>query len=788
MPRKATNKKRLVLLDTHALIHRAYHALPEFTSPSGDPVGAVYGLSAILIKLIKDLEPDYIVAAYDLPEPTHRHEVYEEYKAKRPKIDESLISQIDRSRDALAAFGIPIYEAPGFEADDVIGTIALKMKGAFDVVIASGDNDTLQLVDDKAVRVYTMRKGMHDTILYDEEAVLARYGFPPKLLPDYKGLAGDSSDNIIGIPGVGEKTATTLISSFGSIEEIYKTLEKSPQKFQEAGIKERVVKLLSEHEDEAAFSKVLATIRTDAPIALKDPHPFSEAFDPNACVAFFTELGFRSLVPRVKQLVSTPTTASTEAEAPEVNLELFKEAQVMLWLTQSDLTNPSLEDVLHTTKSKTLEEAHEKLSELIKKEKLERVYEEIEKPLIPVISELNDAGVLVDKNYLKDLSKEYHQELDKIAKQIFKIAGKEFNINSPKQLGEILFTDLNIGADTKRRKVTATGQISTKESELVKFKDEHPIIELILSYRELNKLLGTYIDAIPPLLGEDGRLHTTFVQTGTATGRLSSQNPNLQNIPIKTDLGRRIRKAFIAPSGRVLAAFDYSQIELRLAAFLSGDKKLTTVFKKGEDVHTAVAAEVFGVPKDKVDYEMRRRAKVINFGLLYGMGVNALRVSLGTDRAEAQDFLNRYFETYKELADYLAKTKATAARVGYTTTYFGRRRYFPGINSRLPQVRASAERMAINAPLQGTQADIVKLSMVRLRQLLHDQYLGKALLVLQIHDELIFEVEKDVLKEFATLIRQTMEHIIPKEELNGIPLTVSAEAGPTWGETEKVEQ
>jgi len=794
MPEK--QKPTLVLLDSHAIIHRAYHAIPDFTSPSGESVGAVYGVSAMLIKIINELKPDHIIAAYDLPGPTHRHEVYEAYKAKRPKMDDALVPQIQRSRDVLKAFGIPVYEAPGFEADDVIGTLAVLLKSDFNIIIASGDMDTLQLVDGKRVRVYTLRKGIQDTILYDEDTVIGRYGFRPGLIPDFKGFAGDSSDNIIGVPGIGEKTATALLMAFGSVERVYETLAAAPEAFAKAGIKERAVGLLREHQDEAEFSKVLATIRTDAPIHFTElKQSFRDAFHPEACVALFTELGFRSLIPRVQQL-SALSNKQSEVRGKEVLKEnpmphaedsmLYKESAVMLWLAQSETTNPTFDDVLNGTQSKTLAEAHEKLSMTMKKENLDRVYEEIERPLIPVIETLNRTGILIDGGYLKKLSLQYHQELDALAKKIFKAAGSEFNINSPKQLGEVLFVKMGIKTPGVRQKKTATGQISTKESELAKLQDEHPIVKEILAYRELQKLLSTYIDAIPPLLGNDKRLRTTFVQTGTTTGRLSSQNPNLQNIPVKSELGRNIRGAFIAPKGRVLVAFDYSQIELRLAALLSGDKKLADIFRRGEDVHAAVAAEVFGVSQKEVNYEMRRRAKVINFGILYGMGVNALRQSLGTDRIEAQNFLNRYFETYPELAGYLEKTKASASRLGYTATYFGRKRFFPGIRSRLPHLRAASERMAINAPLQGTQADIVKIAMAKINALFSENYSGKGALVLQIHDELIFELDAALMKDAAHRIKEIMETVIPESELNGIPLTVSVEYGPTWGDMEQL--
>lgn len=806
MPKaKDAIKKRetLVLLDTHAIIHRAYHALPELTSPSGEPAGALYGLSTMLMKIVKEMKPDHVVAAFDLPGATHRHDVYKDYKAKRPKTDDALVAQITRARDILAAFGVPLYEAPGFEADDVIGTIALKAKKDFDVVIASGDMDTLQLVDGEKVKVFTLRKGIQDTVLYDEQAVINRFGFPPERIPDYKGFAGDNSDNIVGIPGIGEKTATLLITTFGSMDGAYKALKKSPELLKKAGIKERALQLITEHEDEAEFSKVLATIRTDAPVNFVEPtKTFLETLDTEKVVALMTELGFRSLVPRVKALASidekeikakeekVEAPLSSSLFAPVLSPEeevLLKEARVMLWLTQSELTNPNLEDVLNNTKSKTLAEAHEKLSALVVKENLERVWADIEKPLIPVIDAVNAHGVMINAEYLKALGAEYHKELDILSAKIYKEAGEEFNINSPKQLGVVLFEKLGLGKESgKRQKKTATGQFSTKESELAKLKGEHTIIDSILSHRELQKLLSTYIDAIPPLLDPEGRLHTTFVQTGAATGRLSSQNPNLQNIPIKTELGRRIRKAFVAPKGNVLLAFDYSQIELRLAAFLSEDVKLTEIFKRGEDVHSAVAAEVFGVPQSEVTYDMRRSAKVINFGILYGMGVNALRESLGTDRKEAQDFYNRYFETFATLAEYMQKTRSSAARLGYTLTYFGRKRYFPGIKSKIPYVRASAERMAINAPLQGTQSDIIKIAMTRIHDVFKKKYPNRAAIVLQIHDELIFEVKEEDVSAVAEEVRGIMENVLTKEELRGIPILVSGEVGQNWGELKEI--
>ncbi len=791
-------KETLVLLDTHAIIHRAYHALPELTSPKGEPVGAVYGLISMLVKIVNELKPDHIIAAYDLPGPTHRHEVYKEYKATRPKTDDALVTQIKSPRDALKAFNIPLYEVSGYEADDVIGTIAEKAKKNFDVIIASGDMDTLQLVDGKRVRVFTLRKGIQDTVIYDEDAVIARFGFPPERIPDYKGFAGDPSDNIIGIAGIGEKSATALLTTFGSMEGVYTAVAKSPESLAKAGIKARGMELIKEHQDEAEFSKVLATIRRDAPIEFVEPIlSFLESLDIDAAVSFMTDKGFRSLIPRVKSLLGKKgsDTASTDAEihAPSLfppqlsddDARLLKECSVMLFLTNSELTNPSYEDVLNNTQSKSIPEAHGKLRALVASEKLERVWDEIEKPLIPVIDAINKKGVKIDPAYLKELSVEYHKELDKRAQAIYKAAGAEFNISSPKQLGDILFTKLGLSSGSRQKK-TATGQLSTKESELQKLVADNPIVGEILAYRELAKLLGTYIDAIPPLLDAGGRLHTTFSQTGAATGRLSSRDPGLQNIPIKTELGRRIRQGFIADEGKVLIACDYSQIELRLAAILSGDEKLTEIFKNGEDVHAAVAAQVFGIPQEDVTKEMRRRAKVINFGILYGMGVNALRENLGTDRAEAQAFYNRYFETYTGLAAYLEKTKATASRVGYTTTLFGRKRYFPGMKSSLPFVKAQAERMAINAPLQGTQADIIKIAMVRIHDFFLKEYAEDAAIVLQIHDELIIEAKESSRESVAKKIKEIMEGVLTTDETNGVPILVSSESGKDWGSMESL--
>lgn len=797
-------KKRLVILDTHAILHRAYHALPDFSSSKGEPTGALYGLISMLIKIITELKPDYIVAAFDLPGPTHRHLAFESYKAQRVTADDALVAQIIRSKDVLEALGIVRYECPGFEADDVIGTIVeelhTKEKKAnpdketnLDIIIASGDMDTLQLVDDDHVRVYTLRKGLSDTVLYDEKTVVARYGFGPEYIADFKGLRGDPSDNIPGVKGVGEKTASTLIAAFGSVENLYKALRSSPEQLAAFGVKGAMLQKLQEQQEQAEFSKELAIIRRDAPIRFVLPPPWREHISFQKTLEMLEEFEFRSLIPRVKKLLEPGLFGDEEemvqnaavAPTPEVPPEEFEKVALAVWVLDSNLTQPTLDDIYRVGRSTDFAVAQKNILAHIADNKLTFVFEKIEQPLTPILRAMERAGIAVDSAFLKDLSKTYTKELGVLAERIYAAAGEKFNINSPKQLGTVLFDTL--GLAVKNQKKTATGQRTTRESELEKMRDMHPIIADILAYRELQKLLSTYIDTIPTLLDQNGRLHTSYVQTGTTTGRLSSQNPNLQNIPIKTELGRAIRHAFVAAPGMELVSFDYSQIELRVAAFLSEDESLVEIFRQGRDVHKEVAMRVFGVSAPEVTYEQRRRAKVINFGILYGMGVNALRDALGTTRGEAQEFYDQYFAAFPTLAQYLENTKADAARLGYTTTHFGRRRYFAGIQSPIPYVRASAERMAINAPVQGTAADMLKLAMVELSRVIQQAGLeDDARLLLQVHDELVLEVKKDVVDDVVKKIKDSMEHVLTVQEAKGIPFPVEGKRGPNWGDMKPV--
>jgi len=751
------------------------------------PTGALYGLLSMLVKIINDLRPDYIAAAVDLPGDTFRDVAYKAYKGTRAKTEDALVLQIKRTPDVLEAFGIPVYSCAGFEADDVIGTIVeqVKKKKDLEVIIASGDKDALQLIEGSRVTVFTLGKGLNDTVSYDEERVKERYGFGPETVADLKGIAGDPSDNIKGVPGVGEGSALKLLQKYASIKGVFAALKKEGVEGVAAatGVQKRFVQLVADNKKEAEFSKVLATIRRDAPIAFELPkQTWREGADPRAALDMLAEFEFRGLVPRVKNILGVAEVVAPEPAAGEglfknnVVPEAFYKAQVAVSVLDSAIAEPSMDDVLRMGKSEHFDEALGNLQKQIKEKELEFVYEHIELPLGPVLRRMERRGVTVDKEFLKKLSGEYTKELGRIAKRIYTHAGGEFNVSSPKQLGEVLFDKL--GLETKKK--TAKGARSTRESELQKLAGAHPIIEDILAYRELSKLLGTYIDALPGLLDAHNRVHTRYVQIGAATGRMASLDPNLQNIPIKSDLGRRIRHAFVAAEGMRLVSFDYSQIELRLAALLSGDKGLIDIFKEGRDVHTEVAARVFGVSARNVDYEQRRRAKVINFGLLYGMGVNALQQSLGTNRKDAQEFYNHYLAAFPRLAEYLDEIKGEAARKGYTKTLFGRRRYFDGITSAIPYVRAGAERMAINAPLQGTSADIIKLAMIEIDKRL------PGILLLQVHDELVFEIPHAKLEECAPVIKEIMEGVVPEVKLRGVPIVVEGKAGKNWGEMTKI--
>ncbi len=782
-----------ILLDAHAIIHRAYHAMGDLSTSTGKPTGALYGIMSMLIRVMNEIRPDYIIACYDLPQKTFRHIAYEAYKGTRAKTDDTLIAQIIESRRIFDACDIPIYDAPGYEADDVLGTIAtlLKKDKQNKIIIASGDMDTMQLVDDDQIVVYTLKGGMTETVFYNEKSVLERYGFRPTSIPDYKGLRGDTSDNIIGIKGIGEKTATILIQKYETIENMYLALKKDPVLFKtDTGLTDRLIALIQDNEEEALFSKELATIQCDVPLVFTPSTLHKNVFKTERVVELCKEYEFRSLIQKVTNLYTdTPITQEKKTKKEQEVFQKEEAAKIdplymlAISLLDSEKIKPEASDFFSYGDTENIETTKKNIEAEIQKNDLEYVWKEIEIPLFPIVQNMTKNGIVIDVDYFKKLSIDFHNELQILEKKIWKHAGVEFNINSPKQMGEVLFTTLNLAGDKKIKK-TAGGAVTTKESELEKLRDVHPIINFILEYREIQKLVSTYIDSIPLLVGEDGRIHSTFNQLGASTGRFSSNEPNMQNIPIKTERGRLIRGGFVAQKGSVLVGFDYSQIELRVGALLSQDKDMLQTFIDGEDIHTAVARKVFNVETEAVTPEMRRKAKVINFGIMYGMGATALAENLGIPRKEAQIFLEEYRKQFPTLNTYLESVVASAKQDTYTKTFFGRKRNLNKINSVIPFIRAMYERMAINAPVQGTAADIIKLAMIQVDAMIKKEKLENDVhLVLQVHDEIIFEVTEACVEKAIDTITSVMENVLPAKFKNDYtlpPFTVTVGTGKTW--------
>ncbi len=788
------NKKPLLLLlDAHAIIHRAYHALPNFATRDGLPTGAIFGFASMVVKIIADFKPDHIIACYDLPGKTFRHEAYDDYKGTRAKTDDTLTSQFDATRELCSVLGIPIYDVPGFEADDMLGTISYQLQNvAVDVIIVSGDMDTLQLVDGKRVQVFTLKKGMNDTVLYDEQAVRERFGFGPERIPDYKGLRGDPSDNIPGIKGIGEKAAEQVLSVFESIEKCYEALEQNnTELLEKSGLTARVLQLLREGKESAEFSKVLATIRRDAPITFTLPEQsWREHVDTKALQEFFIRYEFRGLRDRMSNLLGSESGEFTSQSAEKKEIKEHDEQAVLettlaLWLLDSDYKEADMDDILEYTHKETFQDGRQNIfMELESKVELHKVFEHIELPLVPIVSRMEQAGIRIDPIFFESLTQEYRLVLSQLEKQIHQYAGKEFNLRSPKQLSEILFETLSIS--TKGIKKSAkTGVYTTNADALEKLQGVHPVIDLVIQYRELDKLLGTYLEVLPRLVGVDGRLHPRFIQNGTTTGRFSSKDPNVQNIPTRTNIGRRIREGFVADEGYEFISFDYSQIELRCLAMLSNDQALIEIFKEGRDIHTAVASLIGGVPDEQVDRELRRKAKIVNFGILYGMGVTSLHKQMGGERKEAQLFHQGFFEQFPQATDFLESTKEHARKYGYTTTLFGRRRQFKDINAKIPFIRATAERMALNAPIQGTSADMIKLAMIAVDGYLSGGVSSDIRLVLQIHDEIIYEIKKDKVESFINDVLPLMEQVLGDSYLgyqSPVPLVVHTSHGTSWGD------
>jgi DNA polymerase-1 len=902
----AERKPLLILFDGNALIHRAFHALPPLAvTKTGEATGAVYGFASMVLKVLAEFKPTHYAIAFDYPAPTFRHREFAPYKAHRPPIPEELKSQFHRVRQLVDALNISSFEMEGYEADDILGTLSRQASSqGIDTLIVSGDMDTLQLVSPR-VRVLTPRPGkpFSDTVQYDDEKVVERYGISPHQIADLKGLKGDPSDNIPGVAGIGEKTAVKLLQQFGSIEQIYAHIHDiTPAKVQQA---------LKDVEN-AYQSKRLATIVTDVPIDLDLDACAISAFDRPTVVALFRELEFNRMLDKLGEICELDGREPKEAakaeraegdyrtvDTPESMDELIavlggtpsftidtettgKEAMYaglvgmsfscepgkayyvpvghrlgdQLPLNQAlERFKPIIEDPklgksahngkydmmvlaehgieLENLSFDTMIAAHllgeksiglkslafsklgiemtpitdligtgskqtsmdyvaippaaryacadaditGRLTALLEAELREQglwqLFAELEVPLIPVLLEMERNGVALDVESLGAMSQSLGERMLELEGEIYREVGYRFNINSTRQLGTVLFEELNLPGGRR----TKTGY-STDASVLEGLRGLHPVIQPLLDYRQLTKLKSTYIDALPALVNpKTGRIHTTFNQTGTTTGRLSSSDPNLQNIPIRGELGRQIRRAFIAEDGYMLLSSDYSQIDLRVMGHLSRDAQLLAAFNRDDDIHRATASEVFGVPPSEVTADMRRLAKTVNFGVLYGMSGYGLEQATELSREEATQFITTYFEKYSGVKEYIEATKRQAREQGYVETVLGRRRYIPEINSSNGQVRAAAERMAINMPIQGTSADIIKRAMVDIYREKKSRKL-KSMMILQVHDELVFEVPHDELEQMKKLVLD----IMPDALKLSVPVTVEVKVGKNWGE------
>jgi len=905
---RSGSRTLLLLFDGNAIVHRAFHAIQPLTvSRTGEMVNAVYGFAATVLKVLSEIKPTHWGIAFDRPVPTFRHQMFEKYKEQRPPTPEELKSQIQRVRQVADVFGIPRFEVDGFEADDVLATLAAQAsEQAIDTIIVTGDADMLQVVSPR-IKVLYPKRTFSDPVLFDEAGVREKYGLSPSQLADFKALVGDVSDNIPNVRGVGEKTAVKLIQQFGGIQGIYEHLDQV--------LPERIRTALEASREQAVRSRELSTVVKAVPgVALNLDQCRVTAYDRAAVVNLFRELEFAALLNRLPQEVgvacaaraSGPTSVdchlvNTELDldrliarlgaTPRFALEVIttdKSAMSSQLLGLSIAVEPGeafyiplghqgleqppqlpiqavLNKLRHVFESErpaksssntklaviilsrvgvrlagadfdtgiaaySLGEKAVSLSSLafnrlavelpplteltgtgsksrpmrlvpaseaaryagnlasavirlesvlrrdLESQGLSRLFAEIEMPLVPVLAEMEMNGVALNVDLLRQLSESMGRDIATLEKQIHQVAGQEFNINSPQQLGKILFEHLKL--PVARR--TKSGY-STDAAILEELRKHYPlIIGPVLEYRQLTKLKSTYLDALPSLINPaTGRVHTSFNQTVTATGRLSSSDPNLQNIPVRGEIGKKIRQAIIAAPDTTLLAADYSQIDLRVLAHLSQDPALLNAFLNNEDIHTSTASQVFNVPPSQVTAEMRRVAKTVNFGVIYGMSDYGLEQATDLSREEAARFIETYFQKYPKVKEYLDSTREQARRLGYVQTLTGRRRYIPEVNSPNRQVREAAERMAINMPVQGTSADIIKIAMVNLHRAMKDRKMS-ALLILQVHDELVFEVtpaEKDSLTSLLSAI-------MPGAMSLAVPLKIDIKQGRNWGEME----
>lgn len=806
----------IILIDGNSIIYRSYFAIRGLSKKDGFPTNAIFGFIKTINKIEKEFQPENISVAFDVAKKTFRNEIYKEYKATRAPMPEDLIVQIPKIKEFLIYKGIPIWEFEMYEADDLIATVAKKLSKENEVMIVTTDKDLFQLIDDN-IKIYHTGKEM----IFGRKETEEKFSVSPEKIVDVLALMGDVSDNIPGVKGIGEKTAQKLIKEFGSLEKIY-------EKIEDVKLESLKNKLIKDKEN-AFLSKKLITLKYDLPLKDIEKGLKKNKENIDKLKNFYREMEFYSLLKEMEEFSNIEEEVSGTAllcinddlfflhsrdfkkigidelekikdkvityQAKEIFKKLlkkgikpfksFEDIEIGAYLLNPEKGTYPLEDLFSFYIDKKVPENTEeklkgiiliwgKIEKKLKEENLIKVYEEIEKPLIEVLASMENFGIYLDKKVIFELSKETEERIKKFEEEIYDIAGCKFNLNSPKQLREIMYEKLKIpppSTKTEKKKEYSTGEDALKELE----KMGYSICSLILKYREYFKLKSTYLDTLPELTDENGRVHTTFKQTQTSTGRLSSQNPNLQNIPIRSEFGGLIRKAFSSPEGKILIVADYSQIELRLMAHYSEDPALLEAFSKGKDIHSATASYLFKVKEDEVKSDMRRKAKTVNFGILYGMSAHGLAQNLNTSREEAKEILDRYFNQFPKIKEFLQNLLEKARKELKVCTLFGRIRRLPELSSKDYYVRANAERMAINAPLQGTAADIIKLAMISIYNELERKF-PKTKILLQVHDELIFETEEENAKTLENLIKEKMENVVKLK----VPLVANVGISKNW--------
>ena len=777
--------KTLLLIDAYAMIYRAYYAFiraPRMNS-RGENTSAIFGFVVTLEDLIKRVKPSHLAVAFDPAGPTFRHEAFEQYKAQRQETPEDIRWAVPRIKHLLQAMNIPILQVDGYEADDVIGTLAHQAeKEGFEVYMATPDKDYGQLVTEHVFMFRPRHTGGFEKM--GPQEVCEKYGLQTQAqVVDLLGLMGDSSDNIPGCKGVGEKTAVQLLQQFGSIENLLANTDQ---------LKGALQRKVQEQVDNIRFSKFLATIKTDVPITFDAQSLVCQEKDWERLAPLYRELEFNSLLKQAPaSIANSPlpiAKATKKAKPQEATLDLFASVETDPlsggyeedngWIAKEEtVSQDSIEGrlVSYLLNPEVAYNPSQPIQwEALKADSaLWNLYQEVELPLSAVLREMEQAGVRIDVDMLKQAEEQLNGELQVLEQQIYAAAEATFNINSPKQVGEVLFDQLELDAKAKKSK---TGQYSTSEEVLLALKPKHPVVGMILEYRELKKLISTYISALPTYINpETGKIHTTYNQTVTATGRLSSSNPNLQNLPIRSERGQLIRQAVIPDEGCVFLSADYSQIELRLMAHFSQDPHLVEAFRSGQDIHAATAAKIFNVPIEQVTKDQRRQAKTANFGIIYGISAFGLAQQLDCSRSEAKALIDGYFAAFPGVIDYIERQKELAREQGYAITLFGRKRYLPDILSHNATVRSFAERNAVNSPIQGTAADIIKMAMVTIHRRLKDEGL-KAQMIMQVHDELNFNVPMNEVDKVREIVVSEMQNVVHLT----VPLIADCGVGKNW--------